>query len=188
MRIDKVYTRTGDEGQTSLSQGERVSKTSLRVAALGEVDELNSLFGVVRAKLAPSPVQELLGKIQSDLFVLGADLSCTMQKEAAGAAARMRRVGESEVKALEETIDRYNEMLPPLEEFILPGGGEAGALLHLSRAVARRAERAVAALAEAETINPLALAYLNRLSDLLFVLARKSNRDEGRAETTAEFH
>jgi cob(I)alamin adenosyltransferase len=188
MRIDKVYTRTGDEGQTSLSQGERVSKSSLRVVALGEVDELNSLFGVIRAKLTTSPVQELLGKIQGDLFVLGADLSSTMPKKASGVAARMRRVGKREVETLEEAIDRYNEMLPSLEEFILPDGGEAGAMLHLSRAVARRSERAVAALVETETVNPLAMVYLNRLSDLLFVLARKLNRDEGRAETKAEFH
>ena len=188
MRISKVYTRSGDAGQTSLASGERVSKASLRVSAYGEVDELNSLLGLARTKLADPEIQKLLERVQNDLFVLGADLSTPVSDYSAAHLPSIRRIRPAEVESLEKAIDRYNDTLPPLEEFILPAGNEAGALLHVARAVARRAERATVHLAAAEKLNPEALAYLNRLSDLLFVLARVVNREGGSAEVFARFH
>ena len=185
MRISKVYTRTGDQGQTSLATGERVSKASLRVSAYGEVDELNSLLGLARTKIA-GELQPLLEQIQNDLFVLGADLAAPLS--APGQPDPMRRISPAEVETLEKAIDRYNEALPPLKEFILPAGNEAGALLHVARAVARRAERETVRLAQTERINPQAITYLNRLSDLLFVLARAANRQGGSSEVFAQFH
>jgi len=184
MRISKVYTRTGDEGQTSLGTGERVSKSSPRVCAYGEVDELNSFLGLARTKIADPELLKLLERIQNELFVLGADLAVPQPD----AGDRQRRISAAEIENLEQTIDRYNETLPPLQEFILPAGNEAGAVLHVARAVARRAEREVVRLAQSEKINPHVLVYLNRLSDLLFVLARVANRQGGGGEVFAEFH
>lgn len=202
MRITKVTTRTGDDGQTSLATGERVSKASLRVAACGEVDELNSLLGLVRQKVsagasaASSTEQDtrtldsLLQQIQNHLFILGADLSTPIvtRKDDSAAPVSIRRISTAEVEQLDQALDRFNEMLPPLQEFILPGGSETGALLHLARTVARRAERSAVALSAAERVNPQALIYLNRLSDLLFVLARHVNRLAGEPESSADFH
>ena len=186
MRITKVYTKTGDEGQTSLANGERVSKASLRVAAYGDVDELNSVLGLARLRVQDAPIQELLAEIQNGLFVLGADLSTPFPPE--GRPDSMRRIAATEVESLEGAIDRYNATVPPLQEFILPGGSEPGAWLHLARAVARRAERVAVLASQSEKINPQALIYLNRLSDLLFVLARVVNRRSGAAEIAAAFH
>ena len=188
MRITKVYTKTGDSDQTSLADGERVSKASLRVAACGDVDELNSLLGLACCQITDGAVLELLRQVQNHLFVLGADFAMPLPRKADRRKDSMRRMAPAETEWLEQGIDRYNEALPPLKEFILPGGSEAGALLHLARAVARRAERTAVSLSEKETINPLALVYLNRLSDLLFVLARVVNRQSGSSEVSAEFH
>jgi cob(I)alamin adenosyltransferase len=186
MRITKVYTKTGDEGLTSLATGERVSKASLRVFAYGDVDELNSLLGLAAARITEAEFQHLLHEIQNGLFVLGADLATPFPPE--GKPDLVRRIAAQEIESLEQAIDRYNETLPPLEEFILPGGSEPGAWLHLARAVARRAERVAVLAAQSEKINSLSLIYLNRLSDLLFVLARAVNRQSGAPETPAQFH
>ena len=199
MRISKVYTRGGDAGKTSLASGARISKASLRVSAYGDVDELNSFLGLARARIKDQALQQLLGQIQNDLFIIGADLATPVPDPAPDPAPNaaktksrsMRRVGQSEVESLEKSIDLYNDPLPPLKEFILPAGNEVGALLHVARAVARRAERGAVRLsedaAEAGKINPQTIAYLNRLSDLLFVLARVANRQGGSAEVFAEF-
>ena len=187
MRISKVYTRTGDEGETSLGTGARASKASGRVRAYGEVDELNSFLGLARTKIANTAVQALLAKMQNELFILGADLAVPLPG-LSHVPDRQRRISQAEIEGLEAAIDHYNEMLPPLEEFILPGGNEAGAALHVARAVARRAERDVVHLMQSETLNPHILPYLNRLSDLLFVLARAANRQAGSDEVFARFH
>lgn len=188
VRITKVYTRTGDSGETSLAAGERVSKACSRVCAYGDVDELNCFLGLARCRLADAGLRPLLQQIQHELFVLGADLSTPLPDPTGHKADSVRRISATEVEGLEKAIDRYNETLPPLEEFILPGGNESAALLHVARAVARRAERATVHLAATETLNPQALVYLNRLSDLLFVLARVVNRQGGSAEVEAQFH
>lgn len=180
MRITKVYTKTGDAGETSLVGGARVSKASLRVTAFGDVDEVNSLLGVARTFLADQEMTAELGKIQNELFILGADLASPMD-------VPLRRVDETLIHELEQLIDRLLEELEPLQEFILPGGSQAGALLHLARTVARRAERSVVLLAEQEPINSQALIYLNRLSDFLFVAARVVNRRAGVTEHLANF-
>jgi cob(I)alamin adenosyltransferase len=180
LRITKVYTKTGDAGQTSLVSGARVSKADLRVGAYGDVDELNSALGVVRTFPLEAELNALLGRLQNELFILGADL-------ATPAGTSVPRVDESLVQGLEELIDKYLEELEPLREFILPGGCQAGAMLHLARTIARRAERLVVALSEREEINAAALQYLNRLSDLLFVLARVVNRRADAAEESAQF-
>jgi cob(I)alamin adenosyltransferase len=180
MRITKVYTRAGDRGQTSLVGGARVSKASARVEAYGEVDELNSVIGLARAKLRDEEIDQVLATIQNDLFTLGADL-------ASPSGIESPRVDEGLIKHLEELSDKLLSELEPLKEFILPGGSEAGAALHLARAVARRAERKVVALAEKEEINARVIAYLNRLSDLLFILARVANRRAGLQEHLANF-
>jgi cob(I)alamin adenosyltransferase len=180
MRISKVYTRTGDGGETSLVGGARVSKASLRVEAYGDVDELNSLIGLARAIGEPGEVDETLAVIQNDLFTVGGDL-------ASPSGVEVPRVTGDFVNSLEALSDRYLKELEPLKEFILPGGCEAGARLHLARTVARRAERRVVALSEAEDINPETIIYLNRLSDLLFILARAVNRRAGVPEKMTDF-
>jgi cob(I)alamin adenosyltransferase len=180
MRITRVYTRTGDKGTTGLVDGSRVSKAHLRVSAYGDVDELNSLLGLVRVKLLDKEIDGVLMIIQNDLFILGADL-------ASPNTINVPRVETSSIEQLEKWADLYLENLPPLKEFVLPGGSESGALTHLARTVARRAERLVVGLSESEEINPLTIAYLNRLSDLLFVLAREINRRENVAENFANF-
>ena len=180
MRITKVYTRTGDAGKTSLVSGDRVSKADLRVSAYGDVDELNSVLGVARTFPLDPELNDLLGRLQNELFTVGADL-------ATPAGTPVPRVSLEMVTELEQIIDQYLAELEPLKEFILPGGSQAGAMLHLARTVARRAERVVVALADREEITAAALQYLNRLSDLLFVLARAANKRAGTTEQSAQF-
>jgi cob(I)alamin adenosyltransferase len=180
VRITRVYTKSGDGGETSLVDGTRVSKDDLRVAAYGEVDELNSALGLARATMTDAEISVLVERLQNELFTLGADLASPLQ-------ISVPRVGDDLVAALEAEIDRLLEELEPLKEFILPGGTQAAATLHLARAIARRAERAVVALRRRDEINEEALRYLNRLSDLLFVLARVANHRAGARETSANF-
>lgn len=171
VRLTKIYTRTGDSGETGLGDGSRISKASLRVTAMGAVDEANCAIGAARLH-AEGDADAMLARIQNELFDLGADLSVPGDS----AEGRLRIVG-AQVERLEREIDALNKDLPPLASFLLPGGSALAAHLHLARAVARRAETAIAALAAFETVNPQALAYANRLSDHLFVLARAANRD-----------
>ncbi len=180
MRITRVYTKTGDGGETSLVDGSRVSKDALRVAAFGDVDELNSVLGLARAWNDEPEIQSILEMLQNDLFTVGADLATPM-------GMAVPRVDEERVKKLEGLIDRLLEELEPLKEFILPSGTQVGAGLHLARSVARRAERLVVTLARIEDTNPAVLRYLNRLSDLLFVMARVANHRSGVKETAADF-
>jgi cob(I)alamin adenosyltransferase len=180
MRITRVYTKTGDAGETSLVNGDRVSKASLRVSAYGDVDELNSLLGIVITLSTDEEINSVILRLQNELFIVGADL-------ATPPGMSVPRVDEEMVRQLESEIDRFLEQVEPLREFILPGGCQSGAMLHLARTVNRRAERAVVALTEAEETNPFALTYLNRLSDLLFVLARLMNARMNVPETAARF-
>ncbi len=180
MRISRVYTKSGDAGETSLVDGSRVSKADPRVAAYGDVDELNSLLGMARAGLTDPQLDEALSRIQNELFIVGADLASPLE-------IQVPRIGEDRVAGMERLIDLLLEELAPLREFILPGGTQLGATLHLARAVARRAERSVVALASHSTINNHALVYLNRLSDLLFVMARVANKRAGAKEESANF-
>lgn len=168
-RLSKIYTRTGDAGTTGLGDGSRTGKDSARVAAMGDVDELNSLIGVLLCETLPDEVRELLTGIQHDLFDLGGELSVP------GAAF----LKSGQPQRLEAAIDRYNAELSPLKEFILPGGSKAATLTHLARAVCRRAERMTVALANNEPVSETARQYLNRLSDLLFVLGRWLNKAAG---------
>jgi cob(I)alamin adenosyltransferase len=168
-RLSRIYTRTGDAGTTGLGDGSRVPKDSQRIEAIGAVDELNSSLGVLLAESLDDAVRDLLTGIQHDLFDLGGELSIP------GYTA----IREDHVAALEAALDRYNADLPPLKEFILPGGSRAAALCHVSRTVCRRAERRTVTLALADTLSPLCQRYLNRLSDLLFVLCRVVNRQAG---------
>jgi cob(I)alamin adenosyltransferase len=175
VRLTRIYTRGGDKGQTSLGDGRRVPKQSLRVDAYGTVDEANAAIGLARLHVGPGvdgEANQMLGRIQNDLFDLGADL-CTPEdgRNAAGAL----RIVAAQVARLEREIDSMNAALKPLDSFILPGGTPAAAHLHLARTVTRRAERLICALAAAETVNPEAVKYLNRLSDHLFVLGRRVN-------------
>lgn len=179
--LNRIYTRTGDDGTTRLATGEPVSKASLRVEAYGAVDETNACLGLARVHAATDPeLDALLARVQNELFDLGADLAQPPKPgEAEGA---MLRILDSQVARLEAEIDDLNGRLPPLTSFILPGGTPAAAALHLARTVCRRAEREAVRLAEAgEPVSGPALRYLNRLSDLLFVAARWAN-DGGRAE------
>ena len=169
--LNRIYTKTGDSGETGLGDGSRLPKYALRVAAMGAVDETNSAIGVARLD-AEGDVDTMLSRIQNDLFDLGADLSAP--EDGRKAEGRLRIAG-SQVERLEREIDAMNENLSPLKSFVLPGGTALAAHLHLARAVARRAEGVIAQLASQETINPAALQYANRLSDHLFVLARTAN-------------
>jgi len=180
MRISKVYTRTGDTGETSLVGGARVSKASVRVEAYGDVDEVNSIIGLARARLQDAEIDDALSLIQNDLFTLGADLASPSEIE-------VPRIQAPFVETLEQLSDRFLTELEPLKEFILPGGSEAGATLHLARTVARRAERRAVTLAKAEDVNALAIVYLNRLSDLLFILARVVNHRGAIPEKMTDF-
>ena len=178
MKLDKIYTRTGDEGKTSLGDGSRLPNFHLRVTAYGSIDEANSVIGVLNLHVADPDVLQLLRHIQNDLFDVGADL-CRPEKT--GEQKPMLRITDEQVTWLEEKIDRYNSELAPLDSFVLPGGSPASAYLHLARTVARRAERDVARLAAEETVNGAVLRYVNRLSDFLFVLARFLN-DKGKED------
>lgn len=175
-RITKVYTRTGDDGTTGLGGGQRLPKDASRIEAYGTVDELNSLLGVVLAEGLSSELAEPLGRIQNDLFHLGSDL-CVLEEDKE--KMPVPRIEERHVEALEELIDSLSENVPPLENFILPGGSRAAAGLHLARTLCRRAERRIVTLAAEETVGEWVLRYLNRLSDLLFVMARWQNRAQG---------
>ena len=172
-RLTRLYTRKGDRGSTGLANGTRVAKTHPRIEALGDVDELNSLIGLLAAGLsAGDPLQPELSKIQNELFDLGGELAV--------ADPQYQVINAVRLEALEEELDLRNETLPPLKEFILPGGNRSAAEAHLARSVCRRAERRMVELAASETVNALAIAYLNRLSDLLFVYARLlARRDNG---------
>jgi cob(I)alamin adenosyltransferase len=168
----KIYTKTGDDGTTSLFSGGRVRKHHLRVEAYGTVDELNSHIGVIRAHKPSMPTEELLITIQEHLFRLGADLATPMDAK----AEWLIRITAKETEWIEYRIDQFTEHLEPLKNFILPGGSLVGANLHVARTVCRRAERLVVALAEIEPINDQSLIYLNRLSDWLFTAARYENK------------
>jgi cob(I)alamin adenosyltransferase len=171
VRLTRIYTRAGDAGETSLGDGARVPKTDLRIEAYGTVDELNSLVGLALAGDLPDEFRPWLERVQNDLFDLGADLSVPLEDD----RRERLRVTPEQVERLEELCDLVNERLEPLKSFVLPGGTEAAAQLHVARAVCRRAERLAVALAAEHRVNPAALAYLNRLSDLLFILARAAN-------------
>jgi cob(I)alamin adenosyltransferase len=172
-RLSKIYTRTGDDGSTGLGDGSRVPKDSARVAAYGTVDELNCTVGMVLASEGvDAAVREALTQVQHDLFDLGGELCIP----------GMAMIGDADINRLENVLDGFNEPLPPLKDFILPGGGMAAACCHLARTVCRRAEREVIALARVETVRPQAQRYLNRLSDLLFVIARVLARAGGHGE------
>ena len=176
----KIYTKTGDTGETSLFDNTRVSKADARVDAYGEVDELNACLGVARAGGVDDEIGALIESLQKDLFALGARLA----DPSARIAARVEKVviGSDAVERLELTIDRLEATLPPLRRFILPGGSPAGAALHLARTICRRAERRVIGLGS-NAVDPILLVYMNRLSDLLFVMARVVNRRAGVPET-----
>jgi cob(I)alamin adenosyltransferase len=177
VRLDKIYTRGGDAGETSLAGGKRVAKSDLRVEAMGTVDEANAALGIARLHASGDP-DAMLARIQNDLFDLGADLA--RPPDAAPAKSALR-IAQSHVDRLEREIDGLNESLAPLTSFVLPGGSPASAHLHLARTIVRRAERVAVALGAAEPLNPLIVTYLNRLSDHLFVLARTLN-DGGRGD------
>lgn len=173
VRLNKIYTRTGDDGTTGLVDGSRLPKHAARMEAIGAVDEANSAIGVAVCALAGSPHAAALTRIQNDLFDLGADLATPGEDFTPGEMTL--RVVPAQVAWLEGAIDAINESLQPLKSFILPGGSEAAARVHVARASARAAERRVVALAAGDPVNPAALAYVNRLSDYLFVLARAVN-------------
>jgi cob(I)alamin adenosyltransferase len=185
IRLDRIYTKTGDGGETRLVGGQKVSKGAARIEAYGTVDELSAVLGIARvlleAKDAPAGAAALalvLRRVQNQLFNLGSDLAT--RPEDLGASQPVIR--DEHVTALEREIDGWNEALPPLRSFVLPGGGPVAAHLHLARTVCRRAERAVVRTAELESVRPEALRYLNRLSDALFVMSRHAARLSGEAE------
>ncbi len=171
-RLSKIYTRTGDDGSTGLGDGQRMPKDSPRIEVIGDVDELNSAMGLVLAHDLREPIRECLSEVQHKLFDLGGELSLP----------GYQAISADDVTTLERKLEGLNANLPPLKEFILPGGGPASAACHLARAVCRRAERHLVALARNENVDPHAQAYLNRLSDLLFVIGRILARDEGGLE------
>lgn len=171
-RLSKIYTRTGDDGTTGLGDGSRVKKTNPRVEAMGAVDELNSIVGILLTQDVPEDIRAPLTDIQHELFDLGGELSIPGRNA----------ITEGQIQRLETTLDQLNASLSPLKEFILPGGTQASATCHLARAVCRRAERRAHALSEVEKINVAGVKYLNRLSDLLFVMARVLNARSGRGD------
>jgi cob(I)alamin adenosyltransferase len=177
VRLTRIYTRAGDSGETSLGDGSRVPKLDCRIGAFGTVDELNAALGVALAEpTLPEPLRAPLAQIQNDLFDVGADLSVPF-----GVTDRLR-VDQPHVERLERLCDEFNADLPMLKSFVLPGGTEAAARLHVARTTCRRAEREALAANEEHEINPLVLAYLNRLSDFLFITARSANASAGREE------
>lgn len=171
-RLSKIYTRTGDDGTTGLGDGSRTEKDGLRVAAYGTTDELNSIIGMVLAQPLPEQVRKVLNEVQHHLFDLGGEL-CIPGHQA---------IQDAHVTWLENALDHFNDALPPLKDFILPGGSQAAATCHLARTVCRRAERLVVSLKRVEDVPPFSMKYLNRLSDLLFVIARVVARQEGGSE------
>jgi cob(I)alamin adenosyltransferase len=177
VRLTRIYTRGGDLGQTSLGDGTRVTKLDARIAAFGTVDELNALLGVVLAGKPSAGMAPLLERVQNELFDVGADLSVPY-----AADDRRLRVTQAPIDALEQACDEWNASLAELRSFVLPGGTETAARLHVARTVCRRAERDALAAAREHDTNPLVAVYLNRLSDLLFILARAANAEAGRPE------
>src|SRR6185503_5556363 len=177
-RLSKITTRTGDGGETGLGDGSRVAKDSARIAALGEIDELNSALGVVLAEDLPAEVRALLEQVQHDLFDLGGELSIPGHS----------LLTEPQVENLESSLEQWNGALPQLKEFILPGGSRAAAATHLARTVCRRAERSLVALGRSEPVGDTTRRYLNRLSDLLFVAGRSLNRAAGRGDVQWRHH
>ncbi|AOI69533.1 cobalamin adenosyltransferase [Burkholderia ubonensis] len=175
-RLSKIATRTGDDGTTGLGDGRRVGKDDVRIAAIGDVDELNSTIGVLLAETLPDDVRAALVTIQHDLFDLGGELCIPGHTV----------LGDAHLARLDQWLADYNATLPPLKEFILPGGSRAAALAHVCRTVCRRAERAIVALGRVETLQETPRRYVNRLSDLLFVLARVLNRADGGADVLWE--
>ena len=169
VRLTRIYTRGGDQGETSLGDGSRVPKLDCRIAAFGTVDEVNSLLGLALAARPPEEMHGVIERVQNELFDVGADVSVPF-----GIADRLR-ITQVQIDALEADCDRFNAELPELRSFVLPGGSELAARLHVARATCRRAERDVLDASERVEINPLVIAYLNRLSDLLFILARTAN-------------
>jgi cob(I)alamin adenosyltransferase len=176
VRLTKIYTRGGDAGETSLGDGSRVSKLDCRIGAFGTVDELNAALGVVLAGDVPAELRPPLERVQNELFDVGADLSVPW-----GVTDRLR-VEQEMIDALERLCDRFNADLPELRSFVLPGGSETAARLHVARTLCRRAERDALDASQELELNPLVLRYLNRLSDLLFILARAANAGAGREE------
>ncbi len=166
----KIYTKTGDDGTTGIQNGARISKTDSRIQAYGTVDEINSFLGIILSKLDETDLENLITKLQNDLFLVGSDLSNPDLKNT------QNRVNDEMIKTLEENIDNLEKKLPPITNFILPGGHEIAALVHVSRSITRRAEIFVISLSEKEKINNNCIIYLNRLSDLLFVIARTINQ------------
>lgn len=173
----KIYTKTGDKGETGLLGGKRVSKWNLRIWAIGEIDELSAVIGVIRPFGVPKKMDMLLGQIQEALFVMGAEISSPQKNP------NLPSLQKSETEKLEKIIDEYDAKLPELRNFILPSGSKTGSLLHLARTVCRRAERRVVELSQKENISENIIPYLNRLSDLLFVLARSENKRFGKKDT-----
>jgi cob(I)alamin adenosyltransferase len=177
----KIYTKTGDKGETGLIGGRRVSKASLRIESYGTVDELNAMLGLVQNKLVTDILKKSIKAIQNELHIICADLANTSTDD------DQPHIEEQHTKVLEELCDQLDEKLPELKNFILPGGSEAGAMLHLARTIARRAERRVIELAAIEKINDEVIRYLNRLSDCLFLMARMENSERGEIETSPDY-
>lgn len=174
-RLTRIYTRSGDDGTTGLADGSRLAKEHPRIDAIGDVDELNSLLGLLRAGVSDNGIDALLETLQHRLFDLGGELAIPGHDAA---------IGPAHTEHLEQALDRYNAELPALEEFVLPGGNEAAARCHVARAVCRRAERSLLRLSRIESVNSAGMMFLNRLSDLLFVLARTLARRDGGREIT----
>ena len=172
VKLDKIYTRGGDKGKTSLGNGKRIDKTNIRIEAFGAIDETNALLGIAIIKL-PSPFKEMILRIQNDLFDLGADLCIPKEKNP---KYEPLRINQKQINRLEKEIDSMNKNLDSLKSFILPGGTTDSANLHLARTIARKAEILILKLHKKEKINPLVIKYINRLSDYLFVLARSMNK------------
>jgi len=181
VKLNKIYTRTGDDGSTGLVDGSRLSKDDVRVRAYGDVDETNSVIGLVRLHLENRRLDDMLSRIQNDLFDLGADLATPLPAKGEADSEYALRMVEAQATRLEQELDALNTDLEPLTSFVLPGGSPPAAYLHQARTVCRRAERVCVALAAEQPINPAALTYLNRLSDFLFVAARWCN-DQGETD------
>ena len=181
VKLNRIYTRTGDDGTTGLVDGSRCPKHSARISAMGLVDEANSAIGLAICALESEAERALLTRVQNDLFDLGADLATPAEDGDFAPSELVLRIVPSQPLWIEAQIDALNERLEPLTSFVLPGGSEAAARVHVARAATRAAERAMVALAAQDAVNPAALAYINRLSDLLFVLARVAN-DDGRTD------
>lgn len=181
VKLNKIYTRTGDDGTTGLVDGSRLGKDALRVRAYGDVDETNSVIGLVRLHLENRRLDDMFSRIQNDLFDLGADLATPLPKSGEADSKYALRMAASQTSRLESELDELNADLAPLNSFVLPGGHPPAAYLHQARTVCRRAERVCVALAKEDAVNPHALSYINRLSDFLFVAARWCN-DQGEAD------